>query len=165
MILFCTQPSAVIRTVMASSLYFKTSLLPTRSPVNDSSSPNSALEKKIGWPRAAGVSIKRIAGRSFRYRSIALFIRALVTPGLSATMNNAASAMCTSCHNLDGWMSSSHATSGVSLSSATRDTWDNIPYSSVSAAAWIRTTIDRFRTDCPTIRRQSIILSLIILFY
>ncbi|NIA20529.1 MAG: hypothetical protein GWP05_00865, partial [Anaerolineaceae bacterium] len=50
-------------------------------------------------------------------------------------MDNQGSAMCISCHELNGWPASSHATSGASLSRSTRETWDNVPYTTVRANA------------------------------
>ena len=45
--------------------------------------------------------------------------------------DNRRSELCVSCHNVESWASSSHATSSSSVASAVRDRWDNVPFQSV----------------------------------
>ncbi|NIA06639.1 MAG: hypothetical protein GWP14_03220 [Actinobacteria bacterium] len=49
-------------------------------------------------------------------------------------ISNIESQMCISCHNPDGWPSSSHATSTASLTGAQTDTWDNLQGTTVRQA-------------------------------
>ncbi len=55
--------------------------------------------------------------------------------GKFLVMSNTESAMCRTCHVIDGWSSSSHARSSASLFSARRDRWENIKASTVRQAA------------------------------
>ena len=49
------------------------------------------------------------------------------TFGRFLRMDNRESAMCVTCHTLDGWATAAHATAAATLSDATRDDWDNVP--------------------------------------
>jgi len=55
--------------------------------------------------------------------------------GKFLTMDNTESRMCRTCHTIDGWTTSSHATSSASLRGARRDTWDNLGATTVRRAA------------------------------
>jgi predicted CXXCH cytochrome family protein len=55
--------------------------------------------------------------------------------GKFLTMSNAESATCRTCHLMNGWTVSAHATSSASLAGATRDKWSNITAGSVRQAS------------------------------
>ncbi len=50
-------------------------------------------------------------------------------------VDNRRSQLCVSCHNIENWRSSSHATSSSSVEGAVRDRWDNVPFKSVDDLA------------------------------
>ena len=49
-------------------------------------------------------------------------------------MDNHGSGLCVSCHDIQGWAVSAHASASASLAGASRDRWDNLSVGTVSAA-------------------------------